>query len=158
MSYTIVEPPHIQDLIAKAVDKANQKDQVLRYTKALCEALELDFIEYSIKRHKFSISNEVNMDYHQQKIDELQNGIGCYEFVIESGRKYHKIIMVTENNNRSAHAFVDKVTGEVYKSASFKSPAKGVRFNLLVDTSREMCYDVCDWSGGYLYRNDSYTG
>ena len=91
MSYTIVEPPHIQDLIAKAVDKANQKDQVLRYTKALCEALELDFVEYSIDRHQFSISNDVNMDYHQQKIDELKNGVGCYKFIVESGRKYHKI-------------------------------------------------------------------
>ncbi len=31
---------------------------------------------------------------------------------------------------RSAHAFVDKKTGEVYKSASWKSPAKGVRYDL----------------------------
>ena len=38
-----------------------------------------------------------------------------YKFYIESGRKYHKIVMETESQSRSVHAFVDKKTGEVYK-------------------------------------------
>jgi hypothetical protein len=75
-----------------------------------------------------------------------------YKFYIaEGGRKYHKIVMETESQSRSVHAFVDKKTGEVYKPASFKSPAKHVRYNLLVIISREECYTRADWSGGYLY-------
>jgi hypothetical protein len=75
-----------------------------------------------------------------------------YKFYIaEGGRKYHKIVMETESQSRSVHAFVDKKTGEVYKPASFKSPAKHVRYNLLVIISREECYARADWSGGYLY-------
>ena len=74
-----------------------------------------------------------------------------YKFYIESGRKYHKIVMETESQSRSVHAFVDKKTGEVYKPASFKAPAKIVRYNLLMIESREQCYQRADWAGGYLY-------
>lgn len=75
-----------------------------------------------------------------------------YKFYIaEGGRKYHKIVMETESQSRSVHAFVDKKTGEVYKPASFKSPAKHVRYNLLVIISREECYARADWAGSYLY-------
>ena len=74
-----------------------------------------------------------------------------YKFYIESGRKYHKIVMETESQSRSVHAFVDKKTGEVYKPASCKAPAKIVRYNLLSIESREQCYQRADWAGGYLY-------
>ena len=74
-----------------------------------------------------------------------------YKFYIESGRKYHKLIMETGAGSRSVHAFVDKKSGDVYKAASFKAPAKHVRFNLLSITSREECFARADWAGGYLY-------
>ena len=74
-----------------------------------------------------------------------------YKFYIESGRKYHKVIMATESGSCSVHAFVDKKTGEVYKPASWKAPAKIVRFNLLEIASREQCFARADWAGGYLY-------
>ena len=74
-----------------------------------------------------------------------------YKFYIESGRKYHKIIMETDSGSRSVHAFVDKKTGEVYKPASFKAPAKIVRYNLLLIKDREWLLENADWAGGYLY-------
>ena len=83
-----------------------------------------------------------------------------YKFVIESGRKYHKIIMEVPNHNRpasrSVHAFVDKKTGEVYKPASFKAPAKIVRFNLCLIKDREWLLENADWAGGYLYKYELY--
>jgi len=79
-----------------------------------------------------------------------------YQFVIETGRKYHKIIMVIPNHNRpasrSVHAFVDKKTGEVYKSASWKSPAKGVRYDLRIIEQREWLLENATWNGSYLYK------
>ena len=33
-----------------------------------------------------------------------------YTFSVESGRKYHKIVMETESQSRSVYAFVDKKT------------------------------------------------
>jgi hypothetical protein len=53
---------------------------------------------------------------------------------LRAGRKYHKLIM-DASGSRSVHAFVDKKTGEVYKSASWKAPAKGVRYDLRIDLS-----------------------
>ena len=44
-----------------------------------------------------------------------------------------------------------KFTGEVYKSASWKSPAKGVRFDMRSIENRNHMLEICDWSGGYLY-------
>ena len=79
-----------------------------------------------------------------------------YKFYIEEGRKYHKIIMEIPNENRdpsrSVHAFVDKKTGELYKAASFKSPAKGVRYDLRIIEQREWLLEHADWAGGYLYK------
>jgi hypothetical protein len=39
----------------------------------------------------------------------------------------------------------------VYKPASIKAPAKGVRYNLFIITEREELLEKCDWAGGYLY-------
>ena len=75
----------------------------------------------------------------------------AYKFYIESGRKYHKLIMETGAGSRSVHAFVDQRSGEVFKAASFKAPAKIVRYRLLEIASREECFNRADWAGGYLY-------
>jgi len=109
---------------------------VRKYTLMLCDALEQDF----------KSRNHGRVGNYDAPV---------YKFVIETGRKYHKIIMEIPNENRdpsrSVHAFVDKKTGEVYKAASFKAPAKIVRYNLLSIKSREECFERADWAGGYLY-------
>ena len=125
---------------------------VRKWTLMLCEALQDDFINDSIKRQQFFGAGE----YSNKRIEAIKRGEDLYEFVIETGRKYHKIIMVVPNGDRpasrSVHAFVDKKTGELYKAASFKAPAKGVRFDLRVITDREFVLENCDWAGGYLYQ------
>ena len=102
-----------------------QLTQVLKYSEMLCEALFQDI--------------------------ERQHKNSGYKFYIESGRKYHKLVMECENGSRSVHAFVEKKFGNVYKAASWKAPAKHIRFNLLDDNSREECFARADWAGGYLY-------
>ena len=127
---------------------------VLSRAESLCEALVQGFIKYSIRSHLRSALNSDTLyesKYHQQRAEELENGIGAYKYYIESGRKYHKIWMETVDNSRSIHAFVDKVTGDVYKAASIKAPAKGVRFNLMNDASFNQVISTCDWAGSYLY-------
>ena len=127
------------------------QNNIVKYTNMLCEALKLDYNERSIRSHKMSIAsgNEVG-DYHQNAINDLKNGVSDYDFFIEEGRKYLKIIM-DARGSKSVHAFIDKKTGEVYKPASWKAPAKHVRYNLLMIESREECLSKADWSGGYLY-------
>ena len=126
-------------------------DSVLKNTHLLIEALKDNYREYSIRGHQRSVERNESVEHHQQRIDELRNGILPIDYVIESGKKYHKIIMVDSGSSRSVHAFVDKNTGELYKSSSWKSPAKGVRYDLRLIADREYLLKNADWSGGYLY-------
>ena len=126
--------------------------KIREYCLMLCDALAQDFVAESIKRCNFFAANgSDNKEYFEQRVEKLKNGEGHYKFYIESGRKYHKIWMEDTSNSRSVHAFVDMKTGEVYKPASVKAPAKGVRFNLLLIKDREYILENCDWAGGYLY-------
>ena len=68
-------------------------------------------------------------------------------FSVELGRKYWKINQI----DGGVHAFVDRNTGEVYKPASWKSPAKHVRYDLRIISQRDACLSNADWAGGYLY-------
>ena len=126
-------------------------DSVLKNTHLLIEALKDNYREYSIRGHQKFVNDDDTKEYHQRRIDELRNGILPIDYVIETGKKYHKVIMVDCGSSRSVHAFVDKNTGEVYKSASWKSPAKGVRYDLRLIKDREWLFENADWSSGYLY-------
>ena len=139
------------DYVAQQDARNDIQLNVRKWTLMLCDALKQNYIERSIKHHKISIAagNEVG-DYHQNAIEALKNGESDYDFFIEEGRKYLKIVM-DARGSKSVHAFVDKKTGELYKAASFKSPAKGVRFDLRLIKDREFVLENCDWAGGYLY-------
>jgi hypothetical protein len=143
------------DYAAQQEARENIANAVLGHTYALCEALRQNYIDYSIKSHQYAIGNNGIVDesyvpYHEECIAKLRQGICDYDFTIESGRKYHKIIM-NANGSRSVHAFVDKKTGQVYKSASWKAPAKGVRFDLRIIEQRKWLMRHADWAGSYLY-------
>jgi hypothetical protein len=124
---------------------------VLKYSYMLCDALVQNYHDYAIRGHQHYINKGENVDYHLACIDKLKQGTSPINYVIETGKKYHKIIMMDGGSSRSVHAFVDKKTGEVYKSASWKSPAKGVRYDLRLIKDREYLFANADWSGGYLY-------
>ena len=135
------------DYSAQQEARKNIELAVLGHTYALCEALRQNYIDYSIKSHALRTEN---VEYHDAQIAKLKQGICDYDFYPETGKKYHKIIM-SANGSRSVHAFVDKKTGQVYKSATWKSPAKGVRYDLRLIQDREYLLENADWSGGYLY-------
>ena len=143
------------DYAAQQEARENIQNAVLRHTHALCEALLQNFIDYSIQQHERSIDyadvgDVASVRYHESCIEKLKEGICGYEFTFETGKKYHKIIM-NDGTQRSVHAFIDKKTGEVYKSASWKAPAKGVRYDLRLIEQREWLLENADWAGSYLY-------
>ena len=128
---------------------------VTKWTFMLCDALRQNYINYSIEQHNNSIyhadaGDTHSVNYHKACIEDLKNGNCDYDFTFESGRKYHKVIM-SAHGSRSVHCFIDKKTGEIYKSASWKSPAKGVRYDLRIIEQREWLLENADWSGAYLY-------
>jgi hypothetical protein len=126
-------------------------ENVYKHTLALIEALKDNYRQYAIRGHQKFVDDEQTKDYHQRCIDELKNGVLPIDYVIETGKKYHKVIMVDSSSNRSVHCFIDKNTGELYKSQSWKSPAKGVRYDLRLIKDREWLFENADWSAGYTY-------
>jgi len=141
------------DYVAQQDARNTIQLNVRKWTMMLCDALKQNYIERSIKSHERSLFrdfHQTSVDYHEACIEALKNGECDYDFFIEEGRKYLKIVM-DANGSKSVHAFVDKKTGEVYKPASFKAPAKIVRFNLCLIKDREWLLENADWAGSYLY-------
>jgi hypothetical protein len=107
----------------------------------------------------------VNTKLIESRIQELCNAltedhkrrgnVTLIDYEIQTGTKYYKIVQVDnpglKYQSRCVHAFISRQTGAVYKPASFKAPAKHVRYNLLDDASFEECLKRADYAGSYLY-------
>ena len=139
------------------------------YVIGYCNALEENFRQYSIDSMTRNLDEKRNPEYksyYQEQLDAINNGTAnLYKFDYQVGKKYIKVFNLqyeTANDyyNRKAGyragsvtAFIDKNTGEVYKPASWKAPAKHVRFDLRIIREREYLLNPknCDWAGGHLY-------
>ena len=90
----------------------------------------------------------------REKVNALDSSSVVYtNFEYEVGRKYIKVwsYLVVDGerrSGRSCYMFVEKETGACYKPASYKAPAKGIRFYIeqLADNP-----DLCDPYGSFLY-------
>ena len=142
------------------------EDYVIKY----CETLEENFKQRTIRSYERNIEEQrfpENTKYYEERLAEIENGTykDLYKFVYKTGKKFHKVYFLqyeeaNEYYNRKAgytagsvHAFIDKQTGEVYKPASWKAPAKHVRFDLRLIQDREFLFNPnnIDWAGGHLY-------
>ena len=104
-------------------------------------------------------------EYAREQLDAIENGTAnLMKFKVYSGKKYYKIVQQEfetwekskyygQYRDGSVHCFVDKETGDVYKAASWRSPAKHIRFNLQNEADSRFLLnpDNVDWAGGYLY-------
>ena len=141
------------------------EDYVIKY----CEALEENFKQYSIDSYKRNIVDyrlPENHPYYKEQLQKIEDGTAnLYKFDYKVGKKFIKVFNLQYSEacdyyNRpagyragSVTAFIDKNTGEVYKPASWKAPAKHVRFDLRIIKEREYLLNPknCDWAGGHLY-------
>ena len=91
---------------------------------------------------------------NEWKVNGIESGRSVYtQLEMEIGRKYIKVwsyLVVGDErkSGRSCWMFVDKNTGECYKPASYKAPAKHVRYLItqLADNPH-----ICDPYGSFLY-------
>ncbi len=75
------------------------------------------------------------------------------KYILERGRKYTKVVREENNDGKiakSVHAFFVNDNGDILKAASWSSPAKGVRFNVVNDITALL--EECDPYGSYLYK------
>ena len=91
---------------------------------------------------------------NEWKVNALESNRSLYhQLEMEIGRKYIKvwsylIVGSEERPQRACWMFVDKNTGEVYKPASYKAPAKGVRYLITQLVNNP---ETCDPYGSFLY-------
>ena len=99
-----------------------------------------------------SLIEVVNNDW---KINAVESGRSSYSKLEYSvGKKYIKVKQIRMHRHdlttdNGVFMFIDKESGACYKPASFKAPAKGIRFFLesLVDNP-----EIVDAYGSFLYR------
>ena len=91
---------------------------------------------------------------NEWKVSSIESGRSVYtQLEYEVGRKYIKVWSYLSDDGdrmrgRSCWMFVDKNSGECYKPASYKAPAKYVRYLItqLADNPH-----ICDAYGSFLY-------
>ena len=149
--------------------KRDLQRRVENWVIEYCNALEENFKQYSINSLKRNLDEQrfpENNSYYKQQLDAIENGTAnLYKFDYKVGKKYIKVFNLQYQEscdyyNRpagyragSVTAFIDKNTGLVYKPASWKSPAKHVRFDMRIIKEREFLHNPAnvDWAGGHLY-------
>jgi len=151
--------------------KRDIQKRVEGYVIKYCNALEENFKQHSINSYKRNIDHPTEVSkgytsYYKEQLEKIENGTAnLYKFDYQVGKKYIKVFNLQYQEscdyyNRpagyrqgSVTAFIDKNTGEVYKPASWKAPAKHVRFDMRIIKEREFLHNPAntDWAGGHLY-------
>ena len=151
--------------------KRDLQRRVENWVIEYCNALEENFKQYSIDSYKRNIDKPTEVSrgytsYYQEQLKKIADGTAnLYKFDYQVGKKYIKVFNLQYQEscdyyNRpagyrqgSVTAFIDKNTGQVYKPASWKSPAKHVRFDMRIIKEREFLHNPAntDWAGGHLY-------
>ena len=132
------------------------------YTNLYCEAITENYRLYHIDSMERMVASEPDSSYPSEELKRIQNGTAnLMKFEIREGKKYYKIVQVefdtfqgrNEYRDSSVHSFVDKNNGNVYKPASWKAPAKHVRFTFQKPEDIRFLLTPMnvDWAGGYLY-------
>jgi hypothetical protein len=70
------------------------------------------------------------------------------ELEISEGRKYIKVISARGEVSKSAWCFIDKRSGDIFKAANWRAPAKHARGNVNTPES----YQGYSWTGPYYLR------
>lgn len=73
-------------------------------------------------------------------------------YTVRNGRRYAKVVMSNHNgSSASVFAFIDRNTGDVFKPATWNSPAKHVRFTVRNKSEALSLAAVSEYTGGFLY-------
>ena len=111
-------------------------------------------LDQKIEKWVWHYCRSLEQNYQQS----YPNSSSDKTFKMKLGKKYWKVVQsdIDANGKEWAggvHSFVDRNTGEVYKPASYKSPAKHVRYDLrlIKDSANLHNPNFTDWAGGHLY-------
>ncbi len=150
-------------VIGESVKQTN-RTFIKSYVNDYADAITENYRRYHLRTLNGNLSGNYP-EYAREQLDAIENGTAnLMKFVVKTGKRYYKIVQQEfetweksryygQYRDGSVHCFVDKETGDVYKPASWKAPAKHIRFTFQnVDHLKFLLNpDNVDWAGGYLY-------
>ena len=151
----------MEKVIGESVKETNRVF-IKSYTEEYCKAIAENYKIYHTRSMERMLAEDPTSTYPTEELKRIQNGTAnLMKFEIREGKKYYKVVQVeydtfqnrNEYRDSSVHAFVDKNTGNVYKPASWKAPAKHVRYSFQSPEDIRFLLNPINvgWAGGYLY-------
>jgi len=152
----------MEKVIGESVNKTNQvflESYVNDYCKALDENYKMD----TIRSLEHNLKRDPECAYSANKLMQIYQGKANLDrFRYSEGKKYYKVTREEYDEktgywrDTTVHAFVGLTKenlGDVFKPASWKAPAKHVRFSFCNKKDMLFLTDprCVGWAGGYLY-------
>ena len=149
----------MEKVIGESVQKTNQVF-LNRYVDDYCKALNENYKQDTIRSLEHNLQRDPDCTYSANQLVLIMQGKANLDrFRYSEGKKYLKVTREEYNEktgywrDTTVHAFIDKKTGDVFKPASWKAPAKHVRFTFQKPEDIRFLLNPINvgWAGGYLY-------
>ena len=152
----------MEKVIGKSVEKTNQVF-LNRYVDDYCKALNENYKQDTIRSLEHNLQRDPDCTYSANQLVKIMQGKANLDrFRYSEGKKYYKVTREEYDEktgywrDTTVHAFVGLTKenlGDVFKPASWKAPAKHVRFSFCNKKDMLFLTDprCVGWAGGYLY-------
>ena len=152
----------MEKVIGKSVEKTNQVF-LERYVDDYCKALNENYKQDTIRSLEHNLKRDPDCTYSANQLVKIMQGKANLDrFRYIEGKKYYKVTREEYDEktgywrDTTVHAFVgltQENLGDVFKPASWKAPAKHVRFSFCNKKDLLFLTDprCVGWAGGYLY-------
>ena len=152
----------MEKVIGESVQKTNQVF-LERYVDDYCKALNENYKQDTIRSLEHNLKRDPDCTYSANQLVKIMQGKANLDrFRYSEGKKYLKVTREEYDEktgywrDTTVHAFVGLTKenlGDVFKPASWKAPAKHVRFSFCNKKDMLFLTDprCVGWAGGYLY-------
>ena len=152
----------MEKVIGESVQRTNQVF-LERYVDDYCKALNENYKQDTIRSLEHNLQRDPDCTYSANQLVKIMQGKANLDrFRYSEGKKYYKVTREEYDEktgywrDTTVHAFVGLTKenlGDVFKPASWKAPAKHVRFSFCNKKDLLFLTDprCVGWAGGYLY-------
>ena len=152
----------MEKVIGASVERTNQVF-LNRYVDDYCKALNENYKQDTIRSLEHNLQRDPDCTYSANQLVKIMQGKANLDrFRYSEGKKYYKVTREEYDEktgywrDTTVHAFVGLTKenlGDVFKPASWKAPAKHVRFSFCNKKDLLFLTDprCVGWAGGYLY-------
>ena len=152
----------MEKVIGESVQRTNQVF-LNRYVDDYCKALNENYKQDTIRSLEHNLQRDPDCTYSANQLVKIMQGKANLDrFRYSEGKKYYKVTREEYDEktgywrDTTVHAFIGLTKenlGDVFKPASWKAPAKHVRFSFCNKKDLLFLTDprCVGWAGGYLY-------